>query len=201
MNRWTPVAPLQLLPGEGTLHVCTARELSAEKAARVFADASRAPVMFAMSAIWCGFATVGTDGSWATADDDPLDWRTIFEVRAFHDDAELRWLHQGGGRGTAVLLSEKPGQLPAGWEQDDCPYRNRIGGVRYLLWGAGQTPTPPRTGWSRLNEHRIPSFGAPVELDDGQRAQVHAIEYLDMDPDSGRAVVVAERLIALEGAR
>ncbi|WP_250282165.1 type III-D CRISPR-associated protein Csx19 [Frankia sp. CiP1_Cm_nod2] len=40
----------------------------------------------------------------------------VFEARIFNRDAELRWLHERDGLGTAVLLSESPALCqPPGW--------------------------------------------------------------------------------------
>ncbi|KLL09963.1 type III-D CRISPR-associated protein Csx19 [Protofrankia coriariae] len=77
----------------------------------------------------------------------------VFEARIFNRDAELRWLHERDGLGTAVLLSESPALCqPPGWlfgepdepSEPDRPVApltaiDRIDN-KYLLWGRPLRP-------------------------------------------------------------
>lgn len=118
----------------------------------------------------------------------------VFEARVFNSQAELRWLHDARGRGSAVVLSESSsgnffGNTPAP-EPDivDCLE------TTYLLWGKRAGNKHP-AGWTRFATARIGTFDVPLP-DVQEYAQFTAREYLKEYVD-GNVCFAEERLTGL----
>ncbi|WP_165037004.1 type III-D CRISPR-associated protein Csx19, partial [Candidatus Protofrankia californiensis] len=132
----------------------------------------------------------------------------VFEARIFNKDAELRWLHEGDGLGTAVLLSESPDICrPLGEALDPLKAIERIDN-RYLLWGrplrshdSGASTGPLSAGplWVRLAEARIGLLDVPVSRAPRENECVflRTVEYVTTEPEHGNAYVAEERLVEL----
>lgn len=129
----------------------------------------------------------------------PLPLDAVFEARLFNAAVELRWLHESEGRGTAVLLSERPaGDLAACLDKEAAAV-TAIAAIeqQYLLWGKarGADASPP--GWSRLSEARVGTFWVPLALREGEHARLVTREYVTEFED-GNVAVAEERLLRLE---
>ncbi len=137
----------------------------------------------------------------------------VFEARIFNRDAELRWLHEGDGLGTAVVLSESPDSCrPLGESLDPLNAIEQIDN-RYLLWGRplrsqdSGAPTGPlsagplSTGplWVRLTEARIGLLDVPLSRAprQGECVFLRTVEYVMTEPEHGNAYVAEERLVEL----
>lgn len=129
----------------------------------------------------------------------PLPLEEAFEVRAFNEDAELRWLHESGGRGTAVLLSERPAADLADCLDGEAASVTAIDRIEhaYLLWGEAQNAGSCPPGWSHLCEARVGTVWVPLPLRETERARLAALEYVAAF-DDGNAAVAEERLLRLE---
>ncbi|MFV2124711.1 CRISPR-associated protein Csx19 [Micromonospora sp. LOL_013] len=139
---------------------------------------------------WFRFAS---DGVARSDDGSALDLTGVFELRAFTGEAELRWLHDGGGTGTAHWIGEsdtdrsRPG-LP--WRLQDKPYER-------LLWGAVVGERNDH-GWVTLHDGRIGTLPVPVDgpAPEGSLVWLQAVEYAENDKH-GNVAVVDERLVGL----
>lgn len=142
----------------------------------------------------------------------PLGWEEVFELRIFHADAELRWLHEAAGLGTAVMLTESTNvSLPTGWCEID--RKDRQFTVRdkqdnhYLLWGKLDTERnaeesiTPETNWSDLDEPRVGLLTVPVRglLSNHTHVILKTREYFAEADDDGNVVVFEERLLGFAG--
>jgi CRISPR-associated protein (TIGR03984 family) len=145
----------------------------------------------------CQFAKVTTNGILTNFQGETITLNDVFEVRAFNETSELRWLNNLGGKGQAVLISES----------DICNYLQEyisslidlnIIEQEYILWGEAVT-TSVNAGWQKLAKSRIGSIHVPVTgLNTNQRVYLTAIEYLKADEEYGNVSVVEERLTGLE---
>lgn len=117
---------------------------------------------------------------------------TIFELRLFNAERELRWVRGAG----AAMLSEVP-STPKGWKDLD-PVRDcRVISRTLLLWGARvAAPTP---GWTTLGSARTGAFQVPIG-DPGERKGVGLLTdvYLAPRDDHGNVGVVEERSVELK---
>lgn len=121
--------------------------------------------------------------------------KQAFEVRAFCNDWELRWIREGTG-GVATLLSEK--RISAGdWSEpseiklEDTLYRS------YLLWGQRENNSQD-SGWTTLTNGRIGPIKVPIG-NCTSRIQLNVREYLARFED-GNVCVFDQRLIGLADA-
>ncbi|ABW10822.1 hypothetical protein Franean1_1375 [Parafrankia sp. EAN1pec] len=153
------------------------------------------------------------DGA-AAAPDGPADLDGVFALRLFSPLGELRWLQTGGGRGTAVLLTETL-PPPDGWPAHEEAVAAALDG-RYALWGRRFVAHPDTAGWFRALEGRIGYLDVPAPtpasdpLPTGSQAgpptepglwpaaylQLRTREYLGRD-DTGNAEVREERLLEI----
>ena len=137
---------------------------------------------------FCGFA-VFQDGKLSTLDGEGIEPESLFELRCFRQDRELRWVREGE-TGRSVTLSETPldGLTPVAFY---------IRSGRYLLWGKGAR----RGDVTRLFEHRVGELPVPAvveeKLEPGGRVWLSFDEYFSPD-EYGNLVWRLERLKGLE---
>ena len=151
-----------------------------------------------------GFGTISADGQ-ATLDERVLndhDLEEVFEIRAFCQSTELRWL-KDGTTGSAVLLADSAevGSLSDGslrWETVEVL---QTIDTKYFLWGASDGPregTPGAAPWSCLFDSRIGVQTIPGSHGAGTRAVIRAIEYVTAENAYGNAAVTEERWCGIE---
>ncbi|WP_119726306.1 type III-D CRISPR-associated protein Csx19 [Thermomonospora amylolytica] len=125
---------------------------------------------------------------------DEIDLTGTFDVRVFNENAELRWLQTGDGRGRAVLLTEDAAALPADFtERHGDVHAIAVQEGRYLLWGRSAGTSD---GWTALTTERIGAVHIPVDIP--RRPGYAALttrEYIARDPRHGNAYVAEERLL------
>ena len=119
-----------------------------------------------------------------------------FEVRAFCDDWELRWIREGTN-GVATLLSEKlipeyGGPKPSKIELEDTLDRS------YLLWGQ-RGDGSQSSGWTTLTNGRTGPIRVPIG-DCTARIKLKVREYLARF-EHGNVCVFDQRLIGLADAQ
>ena len=158
---------------------------------------------------FCGFAKY-KDENFRSLGGGDIKSSDIFELRAFCEAFELRWVREndgGTGRGTilAELLSDDDGEEDAPQKvgrgtifiesQDDVPELTKaegeffkLSGGRYLLWGKGKN--------GQLFEHRVGTLPVPVEVPDGQHVYLEFDEYFKADK-YGNKVWYSKRLTGL----
>lgn len=120
----------------------------------------------------------------------------LYELRAFHADAEFRWRRVQGRSMQAAVLSEKELVLSRPWESSPTTC---LGSIRrnYVMWGS--LHGPPRHGWSTLAERRIGALPIPTDIpNDRPYARITAIEYVAVEEEHGNAYVAEERLTGIE---
>lgn len=130
--------------------------------------------------------------------DGPMDIATVFEARVFDADRELRWLHQSGSRGQAVLISEADSALPAGFG-NPLPALPAVAVLdqHHLLWG--QPEPPEHAGWTTLYAPRIGRIPVPLPgIEHSHRIRLVMREYVAVEEQHGNAYVADERLVRLE---
>ena len=118
-----------------------------------------------------------------------------FEVRAFCNDWELRWIREGTD-GVATLLSEEPISA-CGWSE---PSKIKLEGTldrSYLLWGEREG-TSQSSGWTTLTNGRTGPINVPVG-NCTSRIQLEVREYLARFED-GNVCVFDQRLMGLVNA-
>jgi CRISPR-associated protein (TIGR03984 family) len=147
----------------------------------------------------CFLATVNSDGKFKDHNGE-IDTSLVFEARVFNQTAELRWLNEANGEGTAVVLCDDDTKSFFGADAE--PFkpmrREPVGAIEqtYLLWG--ESVGPADNGWARFAEARIGSFWVPVKgiTAKHQRAQFTAVEYLG-EYEDGNVAVAEERLTGI----
>ena len=140
----------------------------------------------------------------------------------FNRETELRWLHQSGGKGRAVLLAQAdpPSACQDSLSEDVSFTALKTLDQTYLLWGEGTT-IKAEDGWSVLTTARIGRLEVPLDgVGANARVHLHTLEYLAevdavgkiVDAESepateeeellrhGNVAVVEERLLYLEVA-
>jgi len=123
-----------------------------------------------------------------------------YEVRAFCEDAELRWWNDPTERNEhrAAVLSVRALPRLEGWEVEEV--EAEVLPNSYLLWGQA-TGLSPRQGWSELAVARIGTLAVPLGgVPAGASVQLRTEEYL-VRAGYGNTIVWDERLVALEVAR
>jgi CRISPR-associated protein (TIGR03984 family) len=151
-----------------------------------------------------GFGTVNSRGE-VMLDQRVLteqDLEELFEIRAFSESVELRWL-KDGTTGTAVLVSDSS-KVDSGdygslrWETIEVL---QAVDTKYFVWGASDGPTEGNAGaapWSRLFDSRIGVQTIPGSHAAGTRAVIRAIEYITAEDAYGNAAVTEERWCGIE---
>lgn len=186
------------------IFVYTKQKLALDEALAVFAKIFNANGATAIlySPQRCQLATVA-EGVFRDTEGQPVDISSIFEARAFHEMAELRWLNDPGPERShrAVILAEQDAAAKLdGWHsahRDDVIEKLP---QTYLLWGEG-TGRTLTNGWSELATARIGALRVPVSnVGKNQRVLLHSVEYI-VEAEHGNAVVFDERLVKLEVAR
>ena len=121
--------------------------------------------------------------------------KQAFEVRAFCNDWELRWIREGTG-GVATLLSEE--RISAcGWsEPSEIELEAKLD-RRYLLWGQ-RGGDGQGSGWTTLTNGRTGPINVPVG-NCTSRIQLEVREYLARFED-GNVCVFDQRLMGLVNA-
>lgn len=128
---------------------------------------------------------------------------SVFELRLFGKDFELRWERWNGNKGRLTVTADSDGATALTPEQ-----LARLGSpvetaVRrrdhvYLLWGeASGDATHP--GWTKLTSARIGALWAPC-AGGGRRVVLMAREYFETR-EAGNVAFVGERLTGLRAAK
>jgi CRISPR-associated protein (TIGR03984 family) len=121
-------------------------------------------------------------------------WGDMFELRAFCDAAEFRWLRDADGSGRAAWLAEAGGPTPS-WGKADKIEAVETLPRRYLLWGKWDPDAKDvPAGWTVLSAARVGRLWLPINLDNKPFARLAALEYVAVDADDGIAFVAEERL-------
>jgi CRISPR-associated protein (TIGR03984 family) len=145
---------------------------------------------------------VRLDGERLVTSSGPAELDEVFQLRLFTPKTELRWVHTGSRRGTAVTLSESDAG-PEGWTMDSADVDEVLDG-QYALWGRRFMPLAS-AGWCRAVEGRIGWIDVPAATptpSDPERdwpEQYLALcfrEYLTSD-EHGNATVLDERLTGI----
>lgn len=116
-----------------------------------------------------------------------LDW--VYEARLFGADGDLRWTwHQDHGRWTVIddALAKARGWSVLG-EQD----HQRVRLLR------GEARADGSNGWTSLWDKQAAPFAVPLEVAQGKRVAITAIEYVQQNSEHGTVDVVTERFVAL----
>jgi len=134
----------------------------------------------------------------------PASLDDVFALRLFSPAGELRWVHDEGGRGTAVLVSETA-TAPARWLSRRVDAVTVLDG-RYALWGRRFETHPDTPGWCRALEGRIGYLDIPAVPPEAIPAratpwpaaylELRTREYIGRDQD-GNAFVCEERLVEI----
>lgn len=148
----------------------------------------------------CQFARLRRDGTLESAAG-AVDPANFFEARAFHADAELRWLGDPTGvapRAAVVAESEVPLRRMGLTDFSATDVIETLDQT-YLLWGRVARTAP---GWVKLSAARVGRLDVPWPgpvLDPGTRLRLTAREYL-VEAVDGNVAVWDERLTGVEVA-
>ena len=126
----------------------------------------------------------------------PKEIEDVFEARVFNSAAELRWLNERDGAGSARALADTGDFKFFGDEPQ--PEKGIVGELsqQYLLWG--KSAQASANGWTQFATARIGAFNVPLDgLGKGDHARFVAREYL-REYEDGNVCVAQERLIGLE---
>ncbi|MEA5619866.1 CRISPR-associated protein Csx19 [Cronbergia sp. UHCC 0137] len=179
---------------------CTTTNITLKSALSNCATALSQAVAIIYSPTYCQFAKVDKNGDLINAENEiisPDKVDKVFELRAFNQNYELRWLNESNGKGKAVLISE---QDISGYLDHKIPEISALDKIhqQYILWGK-KASSESTSGWAKLSTARIGSIDVPVRgLTADKRVYLNAIEYLKADEEYGNVSVVEERLIGLE---
>jgi CRISPR-associated protein (TIGR03984 family) len=113
----------------------------------------------------------------------------VFEARIFNENAELRWLNETDGYGSAAVLCEN--EFIFFGEKSKAEICVEKKEQNYLLWGKKSGDST--NGWTKFAEARIGAFYVPVTLTDKEHAVFKAVEYFGEFED-GNVAVIDERL-------
>ena len=146
---------------------------------------------------WCGFARF-VGGKLVTPTGlIPTD---TYEVRVFHESAELRWLKNpatADGTGDAAIVRDSKDEL-SGWTEGSREVVTLQPFITYLLWGE-VTNRRPAPEWGEVATARVGAIAVPDakrEFRPKARVLLHAVEYVAED-EYGSAFVCEERLTKL----
>lgn len=187
-----------------TVHVYTALGQLLPEAVQMFAAAL--PVggatLLLYTPLRCFFARLALDGMLSDVAGRRVDLAPVYEVRAFHETAELRWRNEprSPALSSTVVLADAPLVLGGSLTAQQIDVHGRLSQT-YLLWGEGVGPVAGLGGgWSRLATPRIGRLDVPHSgVAAQQRVLLHAVEYL-REVEHGNVVVFDERLLKLEVA-
>jgi hypothetical protein len=128
----------------------------------------------------------------------PRDLGAAYELYATTGSRQLRWLHQAGGAGQAVCLSQDPAVLPAGEAAGThhSAERRRLDRTAERIL-AGRV-VHSGDGWATLATARYPSCDVPVNAEPGQEVWAALAEYAVRD-DHGNLTVTDTLLLSLAG--
>lgn len=150
-----------------------------------------------LSTPWrCAFAMLEAGGALIQHPRATVDLKDVFELRAFSDAGELRWVRRPGGAGTVHLVSERDlSPLGLGWQSSTEKIAVTLDNA-YLLWGRrGGTSTDPP--WVRHTDPRIGSLWVPYRAQGVEpTAWMHTKEYL-VEAEYGNLAVGDELLVAV----
>lgn len=176
---------------------CTTTNITLKSALSNCATALSEAVAIIYSPTSCQFAKVDQNGDLTNANNEILSLDKVFELRAFNQNSELRWLNESNGKGKAVLISK---QKISSYLYNDISEIQELGTIhqQYILWGE-KASTELTSGWAKLSTARIGSIDVPVRgLAADKRVYLNAVEYLKADEKYGNVSVVEERLTGLE---
>ena len=157
----------------------------------------------------CGFCTWRHDRATGNVKfEGDLDIEEAFEIRAFCEHWELRWIRdRRDGYATLIydgfdVVKEAFGQL-SDWSRHQSIALSGVLERRYLLWGEIESSSSSSTkscqGWLTLGSNRTGPVPVPFFLDSrntGTRIQIVAREYLAKF-DHGNICVFDQRLLRL----
>lgn len=116
----------------------------------------------------------------------------VFEARIFNENAELRWLNETNGYGSAVVLCDNEFLFfGENSKAEVCIGKNE---QNYLLWG--KRIGDSLRGWTKFATARIGVFYVPVTLTKKEYAIFEAVEYFGEFED-GNVAVIDERLTGI----
>lgn len=176
---------------------CTTTNITLKSALEKCASALSNAVAIIYSPTCCQFAKVQENGNLTNAKNEIISIDKVFELRAFNQNYELRWLNELNGKGKSVLISE---QKISNYLDDDISEIQELDKIpqQYILWGEGIN-TESTSEWAKISTARIGSIDVLVQgLTANQRVYLKAVEYLQVTDDNGNVSVVEERLIGLE---
>ncbi|MBD2279397.1 MAG: TIGR03984 family CRISPR-associated protein [Dolichospermum sp. DEX189] len=177
---------------------CTTTNITLKSALSNCTTALSEAVAIIYSPTSCQLAKVDQNGDLTNAKNEMISLDNVFELRAFNQNYELRWLNESNGKGKAVLISEQniSDYLYADISEIKELHKNP---QQYILWGE-KASTESTSGWAKLSTARIGSIDVPIKgLTGGdKRVYLNAIEYLQADEQYGNVSVVEERLTKLE---
>ncbi|MBE9055642.1 CRISPR-associated protein Csx19 [Sphaerospermopsis sp. LEGE 08334] len=176
---------------------CTQKNITLNSALEKCASALSNAVAIIYSPTSCQFAKVQENGHLANANNQILSLDKVFELRAFNQNCELRWLNELNGEGKAVLISE---QNISDYLDENIAEIEILDTIhqQYILWG-DKAKTESSSGWCKLSTARIGSIDVPVQgLTANERVYLNAVEYLKVTDENGNVSVVEERLTGLE---
>lgn len=181
---------------------CTTTNITLKSALSNCATALSEAVAIIYSPTSCQLAKVDQNGDLIDAKNEIISLVSldkVFELRAFNQNYELRWLNESNGKGKAVLISEQKQNISDYLDADISEIKElHKNPQQYILWGEKST-TESSSGWAKLSTARIGSIDVPVRgLTADKRVYLNAVEYLKADEEYGNVSVVEERLIKLE---
>jgi len=117
----------------------------------------------------------------------PRELAGAFEVFATAGAGQLRWVHEAGGRGWAVSLSEDAAALPQGTPLGNGPDRRRLAGTAARLL-AGRVISAG-DGWATLATARYAPCDVPVHATRDQEVWAELAEYAVSDGHGNLSVI------------
>lgn len=160
--------------------------VSAEQASLKFGAKHPEAVLLAYSPDSAAFYRwAAPANAWVGPENHTPKWAVVFEVRAFDSSAEMRWVHEAKGLGSAF-------ELPCQAAVEGAQYQRR-------LWGEADRDAAD-AAWVKLKDSRIGSLTVPLPAGErGPRGEIAlvAVEQLSQDAH-GNWSVVDERLCGLE---